>query len=80
MVLPPDVQPGYEIEIRFPKRDSKRKIHAIHVQEWSDDPDPVGRIVSEYGWLLDRLAMQARRVTVRMNYGTKAVSVGGIVL
>jgi hypothetical protein len=58
-----------EIDIRLPKRDAKRKTHAIHIMWWSDEmADPVGEIISKYGWLLDRLALQTNRVSVRQNY------------
>jgi hypothetical protein len=56
-----------EIDIRFPKRDSKRKIHAIHISHLPDSiADPIGKIESEYGWLLDRIATQANTVSVRV--------------
>ena len=72
---------GIEIEIRLPKRDFKRKTHAIHLAEWPDDlGDPVGEIISEYGWLLERLAMQASKVLVRQNYADGAVTIGSITL
>lgn len=70
-----------DIEIRFPKRDAKRKIHAIHITPWSDlinDDDPVAEIERRYGWLLDRLAIQANTVSVRAEY-TDGVHTVGII-
>jgi hypothetical protein len=66
----PRVSDGdFEFEIRFPKRDAKRRIHAIHLLPHCEDVDePVGNIIAKFGWLLDRLAIQAKRVIVRQEY------------
>jgi hypothetical protein len=54
------------IEIRFPKRDWKRKTHVIYFLPWGPSfDDPVTEIIDKYGWLLDRLAMQASRLVIR---------------
>jgi hypothetical protein len=76
-----------EIGIRFPKRDAKRKTHAIHIMGWvAGFDDPVGEIISKYDWLLGRLALQASKVLVRQNYfgdkgdKEKSVTIGSIAL
>ena len=71
-----------EIEIRLPKRGSRRKTHAIHLMAWGPEADdPVSEIVTQYDWLLDRLALQASGVIVRQNYMDGApLTIGRITL
>lgn len=73
---------GFWFEIRFPKRDAKRKAHAIHLQDWPDGlEDPIGKIESEFGWLLDRLSLQANKVIVGVDYhDEKPFTIGSIAL
>jgi hypothetical protein len=70
----------FEFEIRFPKRDAKRRIHAIHLAPWCEVvDDPVGQIITKFGWLLDRLAIQAKSVIVRQGYCEgRAATIGNI--
>ena len=77
----PTISDGdFEVELRFPKRGAKRRIHAIHLSPWCEQvDDPVGKIMTKFGWLLDRLAIQAKTVIVRQGYCEgRAVTLEGI--
>ena len=76
----PTISDGdFEVKLRFPKRSQAKDTRHSPVAMVRTSRRPVGKIMTKFGWLLDRLAIQAKTVIVRQGYCEgRAVTLEGI--